>query len=58
MLKKVLHGMKQAPRAWYSRIDGYLLEQGFNKIENKPTLYVKVSNGDTQLCHCMLMICS
>jgi hypothetical protein len=23
-LKKALHGLKQAPRAWYSRMDKYL----------------------------------
>ena len=32
-LKKALYGMKQAPRAWYSRIDSYLLENGFEKCE-------------------------
>ena len=24
-LKKALHGLKQLPRAWYARIDGYLV---------------------------------
>ncbi|GKV39929.1 hypothetical protein SLEP1_g47623 [Rubroshorea leprosula] len=27
-LHKALYGMKQAPRAWYSRIDAYLMQQG------------------------------
>lgn len=28
-LKKALHGLKQAPRAWYSWIDAYLQQLGF-----------------------------
>eukprot|EP00253_Pinus_taeda_P029821 PITA_29821 len=40
-LKKTLCGLKQAPRAWYSRIDSYLLENGFEKCEGEPTLYIK-----------------
>eukprot|EP00253_Pinus_taeda_P030415 PITA_30415 len=31
-LKKALYWLKQAPRAWYSRIDSYLLENGFEKF--------------------------
>lgn len=30
-LKKFLHGLKQAPRTYYNRIDGYFIEQGFRK---------------------------
>lgn len=33
--------MKQAPRAWYSRIDSYLLNKGFKHSNNEPTLYTK-----------------
>eukprot|EP00253_Pinus_taeda_P032694 PITA_32694 len=35
----------QAPRAWYSRIDSYLLEKGFEKCEGEPTLYIKEKDG-------------
>jgi hypothetical protein len=38
-LKKELYGMKQAPRAWYSRIDAYLQQLGFEKSEVDPNLY-------------------
>jgi len=38
-LKKALCGLKQAPRAWYSRINGYLLTMGFTKRESNPNLY-------------------
>ena len=44
--------MKQAPRAWYSRLDSYLRKDGFHRSESEPTLYVKVtSTGD------ILIIC-
>jgi hypothetical protein len=32
-LRRALYGFKQATRAWYSRIDSYLLGMGFTKIE-------------------------
>jgi hypothetical protein len=33
-LKKSLYGIKQAPRAWYYRLDRYLHQQGFKKGTN------------------------
>eukprot|EP00253_Pinus_taeda_P023320 PITA_23320 len=33
-LKKALYWLKQAPRAWYNRIDSYLLENGFKKCND------------------------
>ena len=30
-LKKALYRLKQAPRAWYARIDSYLQSLGFSK---------------------------
>ena len=38
--------MKQAPRAWYSRIDAYLKQMGFQKSEADPNLYFIVVKGD------------
>ena len=32
---KALYGLKQASRAWYSRIDGYFLENGFVKCPDE-----------------------
>jgi hypothetical protein len=39
-LKRDLYGLKQTPRAWYSRIDGYLQSLGFTKSEADPSLYL------------------
>ncbi|KAL0420408.1 UNVERIFIED_CONTAM: Retrovirus-related Pol polyprotein from transposon TNT 1-94 [Sesamum latifolium] len=41
LLKKALYDLKQAPRAWYSKIDEHLLNLGFVKSPSKATLYVK-----------------
>jgi hypothetical protein len=38
-LKKSLYKLKQAPHAWYSRIDEYLLGLGFTKTFVDPNLY-------------------
>ena len=42
-LIKALYGLKQA-RAWYSKIDTYLQQNGFERSENEAALYVK--NGE------------
>jgi hypothetical protein len=46
-LKKALYGIKQAPRAWYVRIDGNMISLGFNKSVVDPNLYYKTVNGDS-----------
>jgi hypothetical protein len=38
-LKKSMHGLKQAPKAWYARIDSYLVRLGFSKSHVDPNLY-------------------
>ena len=45
--------MKQAPRAWYSRIDSYLIENGFHRSESEPTLYTKVDEQGKMLIVCL-----
>ena len=45
-LKKALYGMKQAPRAWYFRIDSYLQWMGFQKSEADPNLYFNMVGDD------------
>jgi hypothetical protein len=41
ILKKTLYGLKQAPKAWYSCIDSYLTQNGFQRSESEPTLHIK-----------------
>ena len=45
-LKKALYGLKQALRAWYSQIDGYFKEKGFDQSKSETTLYVKNQGKD------------
>eukprot|EP00253_Pinus_taeda_P024706 PITA_24706 len=44
-LKRALHGLKQAPRAWYTRIHSYFTGLGFSKSEADPNLYQIVVEG-------------
>ena len=46
LLKKALYNFKQAPRAWYSRMDDHLLRLGFVKSLSEPTLYVRKDGTD------------
>ena len=41
-LKKYMYGLKQAPQAWYARIDSYLQKLGFLKSDADSNLYFKV----------------
>ena len=41
-LKKALYDLKQAPRAWYGRIDSFLASLDFTKSKVDPNLYFKV----------------
>ena len=52
-LKKSLYGLKKAPRAWYIRIDTYLIKSGFNKSQNEPTLYTKTGQHGKILIVCL-----
>ena len=38
-LRRALYGFKQAPPAWYSRIDSYLRQMGFRWSEADPNFY-------------------
>jgi hypothetical protein len=44
-LNKALYGLKQVPRAWYARIDSYLVRLGFSKSRADPNLYYKIVNN-------------
>jgi hypothetical protein len=52
-LKKALYGLKQDPRAWYNRIDTYLIKSGFSRSQNEPTLYTKIDHHGKILIVCL-----
>ena len=48
-LKKSLYGLKQAPGAWHNHIDSYLTQNGFQRNESEPTLYIKADHKGNML---------
>jgi hypothetical protein len=52
-LNKSLYSLKKALRAWYCRIDHYILKDGFSRRENEPTLYIKVNQQGNILILCL-----
>jgi len=40
-LYKALYSLKQAPRAWYERIDSYFIQNGFARSMNDAAFYIK-----------------
>ena len=40
-LRKSLCGLKQAPRAWYAKMDRFLLDNGFYRCHSDNTVYTK-----------------
>ena len=43
-VKKALYGIKQVPRAWFSRIDQYLQKQGYKRGTTHRNLYIKIED--------------
>eukprot|EP00253_Pinus_taeda_P019102 PITA_19102 len=39
-LKKSLYGLKQSPRAWYAKMDSFLLSQNFERCKSDPNVYM------------------
>jgi len=48
-LKKALYDLKQAFRAWYSRIETYFVKEGFEQCDCEHTLFIKAGNEGTIL---------
>jgi hypothetical protein len=40
-LKKSLYGIKKSPRAWYAKMDNFLIETGFSRFHSNPNVYTK-----------------
>jgi len=43
-LTKTLYGLKQALRAWYDRLNTFLIENGFSREKIDTTLFRKTHN--------------
>ena len=41
LLNKSLYGLKQVPRAWYAKMDSFLLDTGFSRCHVDPNVYTK-----------------
>jgi hypothetical protein len=50
--------LKQAPRAWYERLKGFLLSKGFKMGKVDTTLFTKKIDNDLLCGKSMLMILS
>ena len=48
-LKKSLYSLKQEPRTWYGRTDGFLSSLGFTKSKAHSNLYYKVEDGNLMM---------
>ena len=48
-LKKVLYGLKKAPRSWYERLSNFLIGQSFARGQVDKTLLIKRSNNELLL---------
>ena len=44
-LKKPLYGHKQDPRAWYAKIDEFLLSLNFVRCNSNTNVYLKLIHG-------------
>ncbi|KAA3479438.1 retrovirus-related Pol polyprotein from transposon TNT 1-94 [Gossypium australe] len=50
---KTLYYLKQAPRAWYSRIDAYFLRKGFSECPYEHTFFVRFEVDGKMLIVCL-----
>ena len=44
-LHKALYGLKQVPRAWYKKINKYLVKIRFERTDDNNNLYIKTKKG-------------
>jgi hypothetical protein len=45
-LKKSLYGLKQEPRAWYKKMNGFIMSLGFKKSDADPNLYYHIDGNE------------
>jgi hypothetical protein len=46
-----MYGLKQGPRSWYSRIDSYIIHNGFQRSNCEENLYIK----ENQQCNVLIV---
>jgi hypothetical protein len=49
--KKALYGIKKSPRAWYEKMDGFLMSLGFKKSDVDPNLYYHIDGNE-----CLILV--
>jgi hypothetical protein len=54
-LNKTLYSLKQASRAYYTRIDSYFPENGFHKCPYEHILYIKTTSSGDIIIVCLYM---
>jgi len=55
-ITEALYGLKHTSKAWYERINSWLLSQGFIRSENNPNLYFSRRDGKVTILFYMLTI--
>ena len=45
-LHKSLYGLKQASRAWYQKIDSFLLNKGLKRVESDHSIYTQIHSNE------------
>jgi hypothetical protein len=50
-LKKALYGLKQVPRAWYEKMDGFLMSLSFSKSVVDPNQYYHIDGNE-----CLILV--
>lgn len=53
LLKRALHGLKHAPKAWNARLDSYLLSNGFEKCPYEHSVYFKEEGNNEFVILCV-----
>ena len=47
--EKVIVWAKASPRAWYAKIDSFLLSLNFVRCKSDPNVYLKLANGSLMI---------
>ena len=45
-LNRTLYGLKQSPRMWNKKIDDYLINQGFTRLDTDHSIYIRYQHNN------------